>query len=276
MLTIKNNGEELILVIEDEEINNLTFTKSITLNEIKELDNYFNNFISCDEFSKYLKDLVKNKKLTIMKKEENLCLNFTVDNVSQKKIIELILLSKEKERDELLKELYKEINILKEKIKILENRDSVENEDSINENNNLINIISELKTDNENLKEEVKYLKEEIKQMKLVLEPIKKRFSTYNEKSLIMKEDEFNFIKLIIEVKINKKIKKLNKLYQALFDGDSAQMFHSKCDDIPNTLVIIKSAGNRRFGGFTIKEWSSTYNESYAFDKNAFLFSFDK
>ena len=53
-------------------------------------------------------------------------------------------------------------------------------------------------------------------------------------------------------------------------------MFHSKCDDIPNTLVIIKSAGNRRFGAFTIKEWSSTYNESYAFDKNAFLFSLDK
>ena len=130
----------------------MNFTKSITLNEIKELDNYFNNFISCDEFSKYLKDLVKNKKLTIMKKEENLCLNFTVDNVSQKKIIELILLSKEKERDELLKELYKEINILKEKIKILENRDSVENEKLINENNNLINIISELKTGNENLK----------------------------------------------------------------------------------------------------------------------------
>ena len=31
--------------------------------------------------------------------------------------------------------------------------------------------------------------------------------------------------------------------------------FHNKCDNIPNTLVLIKSEGNRRFGGFTPITW---------------------
>ena len=103
------------------------------------------------------------------------------------------------------------------------------------------------------------------------------RYTKFNEKSVIMKEDEFNnIIKNPIEVKINKKIKELKKLYQATVDGDAASFFHSKCDGIPNTLVIFKSAGNKRFGGFTSIQWSSPDNYSYQFDKNAFLFSLDK
>ena len=92
-----------------------------------------------------------------------------------------------------------------------------------------------------------------------------------------MKEDEFNNItKNPIEVKVNKKIKELKKLYQATVDGDAASFFHLKCDGIPNTLVIIKSAGNRRFGGFASIQWSSPDNNDYQFDKKAFLFSLDK
>ena len=43
------------------------------------------------------------------------------------------------------------------------------------------------------------------------------------------------------------------------------------------TLVLVKSAGNRRFGGFTTKTWDffdPSHNEKD--EKNAFLFSLDK
>ena len=50
--------------------------------------------------------------------------------------------------------------------------------------------------------------------------------------------------------------------------------FHSRCDNIPNTLVLIKSAGNRRFGGFTTAQWSSS--GEWKDDPNSFLFSLDK
>ena len=76
--------------------------------------------------------------------------------------------------------------------------------------------------------------------------------------------------------RMDKEIKELKKLYQAKVDGDSAQMFHLKCDGVQNTLVIIKSTGNRRFGGFTTKEWKIDNNGGFALDQNAFLFSLDK
>jgi len=146
-------------------------------------------------------------------------------------------------------------------------------------------VINELKTDNDSLKEEIKNLKEEIKETKKLIEPLKRfkeisinKYTTFIEKSVIMNEDELNFIKTTMKYRINKEIKELKKLYQAKVDGDSAQMFHSKCDGIQNTLVIIKSAGNRRFGGFTTKKWCTSKESDYGnyeLDKNAFLFSLD-
>jgi len=91
-----------------------------------------------------------------------------------------------------------------------------------------------------------------------------------------MKENEFEFIHLAIKSRMDKEVKELKKLYQATIDGDWPLKFHLKCDNIPNTLVIIKSAGNRRFGGFTSQTWQSDSNGAFKDDKNAFLFSLDK
>ena len=96
------------------------------------------------------------------------------------------------------------------------------------------------------------------------------------ELTVIMKENEFDMIHLAIKSRLNKEIKELKKLYQASIDGDGAINFHSRCDNIPNTLVIIKSVGNRRFGGFTSVQWSSPSSAEWKDDQNAFLFSLDK
>ena len=47
-----------------------------------------------------------------------------------------------------------------------------------------------------------------------------------------------------------------------LLGGDSIN-FHKKCDNIPNTLILIKSEGNRRFGGFTPIPWKSEKEEIF-------------
>ena len=91
-----------------------------------------------------------------------------------------------------------------------------------------------------------------------------------------MNKNEFAIIRLALKKRITKEIKEIKKLYQASIDGDSVRDFHNKCDNIPNTLVIIKSSGNRRFGGFTSETWESCENCKYKYDKNAFLFSLDK
>ena len=96
------------------------------------------------------------------------------------------------------------------------------------------------------------------------------------DKSVIMKDDEKNMLFSEIENKMNKQIRKIKKIYQATINGGDPINFHSKCDNIENTLVLIKSEGLRRFGGFTPIAWTS--NGVYVDDPSlkSFVFSLDK
>ena len=89
-----------------------------------------------------------------------------------------------------------------------------------------------------------------------------------------MKEKDFDLINFALKSRMNKNVKELRKLYQASIDGDGPINFHSRCDNIPNTLVLIQSKGNRRFGGFASVPW--TTNGGWRTDEKSFLFSFDK
>jgi len=59
-------------------------------------------------------------------------------------------------------------------------------------------------------------------------------------------------------------------IYRASQDGFKAVNFHTKCDEKPNTLIIIKSKNGNVFGGYTEQSWSG---KGYKSDPNAFLFS---
>ena len=98
----------------------------------------------------------------------------------------------------------------------------------------------------------------------------------FKDKSVIMKIDEKDMLYKEIENKMNKKIKGIKKLYQATRDGGEPINFHLKCDNIPNTLVLIKSEGNRRFGGFTPIPWKSEGDYWIKDPENkTFVFSLD-
>jgi DNA repair exonuclease SbcCD ATPase subunit len=73
--------------------------------------------------------------------------------------------------------------------------------------------------------------------------------------------------------KNNRKIT-LNLLYKATVDSDKAQAFHNKCDSVNNSLVLVKSANGKRFGGYTTCNWSGDSIDKK--DENAFVFSLDK
>jgi hypothetical protein len=62
-----------------------------------------------------------------------------------------------------------------------------------------------------------------------------------------------------------------NLIYQASRDGFRLNDFHSKCDGILNTLMIIKTTDSYVFGGFTSRDWSQV--SGFQADANAFLFS---
>lgn len=60
-------------------------------------------------------------------------------------------------------------------------------------------------------------------------------------------------------------------IYQASRDGFSLSDFHSKCDGVLNTLMVIKTTDSYVFGGFTTQDWTGL--DSYRSDDNAFIFS---
>lgn len=62
--------------------------------------------------------------------------------------------------------------------------------------------------------------------------------------------------------------------YRASSDGDKAETFHKKCDDISNSLVVLKTKDGKRFGGYTKQSWGG--DNEYKKDDEAFVFSIDK
>ena len=228
--------------------NSSNYTKKISIKEIKDKESFavFLQYPS-KKFIEILKKLSEMKKVLLVKKDNVINLNFELEIMFEKHEIEIELISKDKN----LELIEKELNELKI------------NYNKINE-------------ENKDLKKRIEILEAEMKEIKKILNP---EFNInklkIGNKSVIMKENEFDFIHLAIKSRLNKEVKELKKLYQATIDGDGVINFHSRCDNIPNTLVVIKSAGNRRFGGFTSIPWTSTQDE-YKDDPNAFLFSFDK
>ena len=271
LLIIKSSNESITFIAsEPEDIGSSKYLRKMSLKEIKEKEthNLLIGLNTCGEFSDYLKALSEMKKLLLIKKEDKINMIFTVEYLLKKHDIEIDLFPEKINIDEIIKELCKEVNGLKEEVKNLKKGVNINLE---KENKELKNSIEQLKNENINLKNE-------IKEIKKILEPINKKFQEdkiiINSKSVIMRENEFNLINLAIKSRLNKDIKELKKLYQATIDGDGVINFHSKCDNIPNTLVLIKSAGNRRFGGFTTQTWDSS--GKWKDDKNTFLFSLDK
>jgi hypothetical protein len=63
---------------------------------------------------------------------------------------------------------------------------------------------------------------------------------------------------------------KMNHVVQGR-DGFQSEDFHAKCDNIPRTVVVVKSKSGAIFGGFTSATWDS--HSKYKNDPSAFLFS---
>ena len=59
-------------------------------------------------------------------------------------------------------------------------------------------------------------------------------------------------------------------IYRSSEHGDSAEIFHQKCDELKNNLIIIKTKENIKFGGFTQENWEG--DKLKKTDEKAFCF----
>ena len=186
-------------------------------------------------------------------------------------------------KQEIPNESYQEIQILTEEIEKLRlelstyNEYKSQKEEEINmlsiKIQNLLNKIKELEMRNEDLRAYI----EKLSQMKS--EKGYEALSLQDTRLEIIRGEIIetaNELELITRKMCQNKYKKisLNLLYKAIVDSDKAEIFHQKCDSAKSTLVLIKGANGKRFGGFTSCSWEGNSIEKK--DENAFIFSFDK
>ena len=230
----------------------------LTLEEIKQIHKLFGFFETSSEFVNYIKSLIDIKKLSIRKSAENkITIELTVDYLLKQNIIKFDLVQKPINYELIIQDLFQKFSALNQNFNNLEN--------------NYKNIIEE----NKIIKEENEKIKERLNN----LENIVNRFDNLNQikkalNSSIMQKDEFDMIYHAIKERKNTEIKEIKKLYQATVHGGKTNIFHEKCDNVANTLILYKSAGNRRFGAFASKSWESKGQPKI--DEKCFLFSLDK
>ena len=265
---LKNNKEDENLKNQIENLNkeNINLKSEIEKlkknNEIKILKN------KIEKITEENKKL-KSEKRNLQKKNENKTEIITKENNNLKIEIEKLKKNYEKKIEEITSEntkLNSEMENLKKncenKIKNNENEmaklnkeierykiNSLENDQFRNKIINLETLIQELtekleKTQEKEVKGDIIH---NMKELKLITKKIKKKKST----------------RMIIDL-----------LYKASIDGDSAQVFHQKCDKAKNTIVLIETKNGKRFGGYTTCNWSGNCIEKK--DSEAFIFSFDK
>ena len=66
---------------------------------------------------------------------------------------------------------------------------------------------------------------------------------------------------------------KFNLVYKAFEHGDTAEIFHQKCDKLDMSLVLVETDKDLRFGGFTMQSWEG--NNIQKIDNNAFVFNLE-
>ena len=313
-LNIEIINQEIILNVLDEKDLMKEYEIKLAFDELKVFHKIFLTLNSSQDFIDFIKATIENKKILIKKNKDNqITIELIIEYLFKQNIIKFDLIKKKMNLELIIQDLYKKIEKMNNTCKILElNSKKVTEENKIikSENTKMKEDINNLKEDNKKIKDENNKVREENRKLINEISEIKEKikFIEYENKilinsmgdlkininysnsdlialnknnklisivsAIIENHEEFETINSVIEQKMNKEIKEIKKIYQSTKDGGHCSQFHKLCDGIPNTLVLYKSAGDRRFGGFASQCWNS--NNTCVEDKNCFLFSLDK
>ena len=216
---------------------NFFYENTFNKESLSKINKVFLMFESVDEILPIFINLIENKKYVLRKISEN---EFDL-------ILKVQIFIKE---EEINLNLFKNYNITKDDII-----------------NNLIETVQNLTKRVEEL-EKWKNEKEGGKTSE------EKAINIIDNSTILTKEEELKLIEKRLKrgVFSNKKIT-FKLLYCGTKDGDNSKIFHNKCDNIPNQLVLVKTKEGLKFGGYTRLGFNSS--GSAIPDKDAFLFSFD-
>ena len=267
-LNINVFNQDIMLNLLEEKDLMKEYEKILSLNELKQMHTIFLGLNSCKDFVDYMKALIENNKLLIKKNSENkIIIELTVEYLFKQNIIKIDLNPKKINFELIAQDLYKKLSgLVQENQKIKEENEILKKEIQI-----IKGEINTLKDNNIKMEEANKKYENKINNLEEIINQLKYDLIGF---TIIESKSEFDMIESAIKQRMNKQIKGIKKIYQATIDGGDPEIFHKKCDNIPNTLTLFKSAGKRRFGGFASECIKS--DKKIIEDKNCFLFSLDK
>ena len=297
-LNIEIINQEIILNVFEKNLMK-EYEIKLSFDELKALHKIFLTLNSSQDFIDFIKAAIENKKILIKENKDNqITIELMIEHLFKQNIIKFDLIKKKMNLELIVQDLYQKIEKVTKENKIIKDENTKMKEDINNlkkDNNKIKDENKIMKQENENLidenfeiKEKIKYIENEnknlinkINNLEIKISCLKNNLFTLNKNkdsisfdSAIMEKNEFEMINSAIKQKMNKEIKEIKKIYQSTKDGGEPTQFHKLCNNIPNTLVLYKSAGDRRFGGFAYQCWDS---ENHTIeDKNCFLFSLDK
>ena len=274
---------------------NILYKVELNLNEFYQLSKGFKIYDNLDDICDLLINIFLSKKVSLIKKYQNLFIILKVSSMDGKEQEINIELNSETSKDNYytntnnikinqleneIKELTNDKNILLKKINELENK--IKNLENMiyNQNNKINNIEKELKEQKDKTQKIIKWKNEYNTQLQQI-QKIKINNITLNkiDSLIINKYEELEFLEN--RLKYNNILKDKNIIFKLLYrssrDGSNTQTFHNKCDNIMGTLSIIKTTKGMRFGGYTEQYWNGGSNGcSKKDDKNiCFCFSLD-
>lgn len=267
------------------------YKTELNIEDFHDLSVYFTKFETIEEVLDDLHYRFQNNLIKLTNKGQHLHLDYNIKVQNQNVLIPLIKCEYEpyEDRNKFLNEEYylnernrindnynnnlndqfnNENELMKEEILKLKNEVSLVNQTNnelIMNQNNLIQKINTL----ENELGHVYTNKNDINNMPININ------SLFPEQVLRISNIFQNREDLqLIENKINKGPLNYALLFRATEDGDSAKIFHDKCDNALNTLIVIRTNDGKRFGGYTTQSWEG--NNIYKKDEEAFVFSLNK
>ena len=281
--------------------NNL-FQRKLDYIEFLELDNFFALFHNIEEIMVELDELIVENKiiLTQEKDPKKLLFEFDAEVNNKPRRVSITLFKKYNEhmdainsickalvaQNQLIDKITSENKDLKEKINQLDKRVAEKEEEKIFLENDSIRGTKDL-NDFDKQSDLIRY---EIKIQEhnddfAFISPKSLEEKKCDPKEILDNSKILNHIKefTFLVKKINRNISytslqffNMKLIYRASDDGDTADMFHKKCDNLSPLLILIKTTKHRRFGGFTQATFESPEKPKGKLDGSAFIFSLDK
>ena len=248
-----------MIVVNVVEKNCLAYEIRKNLDDWKKINIIFGCFQNLEKIKDFFINAINKKDLKIKLSQNKLFLEINTEILYETQIISIELSQKEINKDDLIMQLCDIINKMKK--------------EKSGSNINIINELDNNKKEIDDLKSEIKSLNQMIKDLKDLYNNIENSY--FYGSSILRSKEEIDLLKSSLKERLGKDVKYLKKLYIASSDGEEASIFHQLCDNIENTISLVKTGGHRRFGGFTTQTWNqvSSYTKT---DQHAFVFSLDK